>query len=237
MNAQQLSERLKRVAAYVPKNAVLADIGSDHAYLPCYLALKGDIEKGIAGEVVKGPFESARNQVRQEGLSDVIEVRLANGLAAVESVDGVTAVTIAGMGGPLIASILEDGKEKLSGVERLILQPNVHAKSIREWAASNGWSIIDEEILKENDKIYEILVLEPVSSHVSYSEQELLMGPFLMKEKSAVFMEKWDRESSQWKRILLAMESTEQTVEILAKKQELIHKIQLTEEVLHGENT
>src|SRR5690606_38515575 len=106
------------------------------------------------------------------GLGDVIEVRLANGLAAIETADGVTAVAIAGMGGPLIASILEDGKEKLVGVKRLVLQPNVHAKAIREWAAANGWSIIDEEILKENDKIYEILVLEPSTSHVSYSEQE-----------------------------------------------------------------
>ncbi|QHJ71493.1 tRNA (adenine(22)-N(1))-methyltransferase [Planococcus halotolerans] len=237
MNAQQLSERLKRVAAYVPPNAILADIGSDHAYLPCYLALKGNIQKGIAGEVVKGPYESARKQVQQEGLSKSIEVRLANGLAAVELTDNVTAVTIAGMGGPLIASILDEGKEKLAGVERLILQPNVHAKAIREWGAANGWKITEEEILKENDKIYEILVLEPSSSPVSYTEQELLMGPFLIKAKSPVFIEKWDRETSQWKRILLSMESTEQTVEILAKKQELINKIQLTEEVLHGENT
>lgn len=237
MNAQQLSERLKRVAAYVPPNAILADIGSDHAYLPCYLALKGNIQKGIAGEVVKGPYESARKQVQQEGLGKIIEVRLANGLAAVDLTDNVTAVTIAGMGGPLIASILDEGKEKLAGVERLILQPNVHAKAIREWGAENGWKITEEEILKENDKIYEILVLEPSSSPVSYTEQELLMGPFLIKAKSPVFIEKWDRETSQWKRILLSMESTEQTVEILAKKQELINKIQLTEEVLHGENT
>ncbi|RLQ92080.1 tRNA (adenine(22)-N(1))-methyltransferase TrmK [Planomicrobium sp. Y74] len=237
MNAQQLSERLKRVAAYVPPDAILADIGSDHAYLPCYLALKGNIQKGIAGEVVKGPYESARKQVQQEGLGKIIEVRLANGLAAVDLTDNVTAVTIAGMGGPLIASILDEGKEKLAGVDRLILQPNVHAKAIREWGAANGWKITEEEILKENDKIYEILVLEPSSTPVSYTEKDLLMGPYLIKEKSPVFIEKWDRETSQWKRILLSMESTEQTVDILAKKQELINKIQLTEEVLHGENT
>lgn len=237
MNAQQLSERLKRVASHVPGQAVLADIGSDHAYLPCYLALNGHITKGIAGEVVKGPYESAVKQVRQEGLSDVIEVRLANGLSAIEETDGITTVTIAGMGGPLIASILEDGKEKLAGVERLILQPNVHSKAIRFWALENGWAIAAEEILKENDKIYEILVLERPGVPVSYSQQELLMGPWLMKEKSPVFMEKWERESAQWKRILLSMESTEQTIEILEKKQELVEKIRMTEEVLHGENS
>ena len=237
MNAQQLSERLKRVASHVPVGAVLADIGSDHAYLPCYLALKGDIKGGIAGEVVKGPYESAVRQVRQEGLQDKIQVRLASGLAAINPNDGITAVTIAGMGGPLITSILEDGKDKLAGVERLILQPNVHAKSIREWAAANNWAINDEEILKENDKIYEILVLEPSSSPVTLSAEDLLMGPILIQEQSSVFKEKWTRESSQWKRIILSMESTEQSVEILEKKKELVDKIRLVEGVLQVENS
>lgn len=237
MNAQQLSERLKRVASHVPVGAVLADIGSDHAYLPCYLALKGDIKGGIAGEVVKGPYESALKQVRQEGLQDKIQVRLASGLAAIEKNDGITAVTIAGMGGPLITSILEEGKAKLEGVGRLVLQPNVHAKSIREWAASNSWTIKDEEILKENDKIYEILVLEPSSSPVTLSEKDLLMGPILLQERSSVFKEKWTRESSQWKRIILSMESTEQSVEILEKKKELVDKIRLVEGVLQIENS
>lgn len=237
MNAQQLSNRLKRVASYVPEGAVLADIGSDHAYLPCYLALKGVIKGAIAGEVVKGPYESAKNQVRQEGLQDRIEVRLASGLAAIEPADGVTAISIAGMGGPLIASIIEDGKEKLAGVRRLILQPNVHGKAIREWASANQWAITEEEILKENDKIYEILVLEPSPTSVDLSEKELLLGPILSKEKSPVFNEKWSRESSQWKRILVSMEATEQTLQILGKKQELVDKIRLVEEVLHDENT
>lgn len=237
MNAQQLSERLKRVASYVPEGAILADIGSDHAYLPCYLALKGDIKGAIAGEVVKGPYESAEKQVRQEGLQDMIEVRLASGLAAIDPADGVTAISIAGMGGPLITSIIEDGKDKLEGVRRLILQPNVHGKSIREWAAANQWAITEEEILKENDKIYEILVLEPAAFPVVFSEKELLMGPILSKEKSPVFNEKWSRESSQWKRILVSMEATEQTLQILGKKKDLIDKIRLVEEVLHVENT
>ncbi|TAA66258.1 tRNA (adenine(22)-N(1))-methyltransferase [Planococcus salinarum] len=237
MNAQQLSDRLKRVASYVPEGAVLADIGSDHAYLPCYLALKGVIKGAIAGEVVKGPYESAQKKVRQEGLQDIIDVRLASGLAAVDPADSVTAISIAGMGGPLITSIIDDGKEKLAGVQRLILQPNVHSKSIREWAASNGWAIVEEEILKENDKIYEILVLEPSASPINFTEKELLMGPILSKEKSAVFNEKWSRESAQWKRILVSMEATEQTLHILGKKQELVDKIRLVEEVLHDENT
>lgn len=237
MNAQQLSERLTRVAEHVPQGAVVADIGSDHAYLPCYLVLNGVVDKAVAGEVVKGPYESAQQQVRQEGLTEQIQVRLASGLEAIHVEDRITAVTIAGMGGPLICSILEQGKEKLAEVERLILQPNVHAKSIRDWAAANNWTIIEEEIIKENEKIYEILVLEKTASPVLWTPQQLLMGPELLKDQTPIFREKWTRESDQWKKIVASMESTAQTEEIIEKKQELVEKIQLVEEVLRRENS
>ncbi|RNF41033.1 tRNA (adenine(22)-N(1))-methyltransferase [Planococcus salinus] len=237
MNAQQLSNRLMRVAHHVPAGAVVADIGSDHAYLPCYLVLNGIAEKAIAGEVVQGPYDSARNQVIQEQLTGQIEVRLASGLGAVQPQDGVTVVTIAGMGGPLIRTILEQGKERLAGVERLVLQPNVHARSIREWAVENGWSIVNEEILKENEKIYEILILEQTDKTKELSPEELLMGPVLMKEFSAVFQEKWTKECAQWKKIISSMESAEETPELAEKKQELSGKVKLVEEVLKNENS
>ncbi len=237
MNAQQLSHRLGRVASHVPKGAVVADIGSDHAYLPCYLVAEGIADRAVAGEVVKGPFESAKKQVQQEGLDDKIVVRLASGLAAIEEADKVTAITIAGMGGPLIVSILEQDQARLVGVKRLILQPNVHAKAIREWAVANGWRIIEEEIIEENSKIYEIVVLEPADEPVAYDEPELLFGPLLMQERSDVFQVKWRREQDQWKKIVESMESTVQTTEIIEKKQELLQKIKLAEEVLNGENS
>ncbi len=237
MNAQQLSHRLSRVASHVPKGAVVADIGSDHAYLPCYLVAEGIADRAVAGEVVKGPFESAKKQVQQEGLEDKIVVRLASGLAAIEEADDVTAITIAGMGGPLIVSILEQDKARLAGVKRLILQPNVHAKAIREWAVTNGWRIIEEEIIEENSKIYEIVVLEPSDELVAYDEAELLFGPILMQERSDVFQVKWRREQEQWEKIVESMESTVQTTEIIGKKQELLQKIKLAEEVLNGENS
>ena len=160
MNAQKLSKRLETVASFVPTGAVIADIGSDHAYLPCYLVHKGIASRAIAGEVVKGPYESAVRQVRTEGLTQSITVRLADGLAAIQEEDHVNTVTIAGMGGPLIVSILEKHPASLKNVTRLILQPNIHAKVIREWAIANGWAILDEVILEEDDKIYEVLVLQ-----------------------------------------------------------------------------
>lgn len=237
MNAQQLSMRLTRVASHVPTGATVADIGSDHAYLPCYLVSQGLAERAVAGEVVKGPYESAKKQVKQEQLEDKIEVRLASGLEAIYPEDGITAITIAGMGGPLIVSILDQGLEKLAGVSRMILQPNVHAKAIREWAQTHQWAIVEEEIIKENNKIYEILVLERSSQPVAYTPAQLLMGPVLMNQQTEAFQEKWQRESAQWTNIIASIESTEQTLEIVDKKNELVQKIKLVEEVLNGENS
>ncbi|WP_283310739.1 tRNA (adenine(22)-N(1))-methyltransferase, partial [Streptococcus dysgalactiae] len=93
-----LSNRLAQVAAYVPKRAKLLDVGSDHAYLPIFLVESNQISAAIAGEVVKGPYESALKNVSQSGLCEQVEVRLANGLAAFEEVDHVTTITISGMG-------------------------------------------------------------------------------------------------------------------------------------------
>lgn len=230
MNAKNLSERLKTVASFVKKDSILADIGSDHAYLPCYLVHTGIITQGIAGEVVKGPFESAQKQVRSEGLEKQIDVRFGNGLEVIQAVDNVQTITIAGMGGPLIASILEAGKEKLSTVKTLILQPNVHAKAIREWAQKENWKIGNETILEEHDKIYEIVVLQ--KGQMELTEQELLVGPFLMKEKSAAFHKKWSNELLEWQRIMDQLNNSAESKEVQQKKEELERKIALVKESL-----
>ena len=227
MNAQKLSKRLAAVASFVPTGAVVADIGSDHAYLPCYLVHKGIASRAVAGEVVQGPFDSAVRQVRTEGLADKITVRLADGLAAVEEADGVTAVTIAGMGGPLIVSILEKHPQALKTVTRLILQPNIHAKAIREWAVQHGWALQDEVILEEDGKVYEVLVLQRGS--MDLTEAQTLLGPKLMNTKSAVFVDKWSREVANWQRVQQAIASAEPTEENKAKSEELAHLIELVQ--------
>ena len=204
MNHTELSKRLETVGRFVPEAARLADIGSDHAYLPVALMLKGKIEFAVAGEVVKGPFESAKRQVMKNGLSERIEVRLANGLDAIERQDQINAITIAGMGGSLIRDILESGRQnqRLSGEERLILQPNIGEKTLRTWLKENNYQIIAEEIIEENKKIYEIIVAEQKELPIDYSEKELMFGPFLLQEKNVAFSAKWQRELKQREVIL-----------------------------------
>jgi len=230
LNAQHLSERLTRVAAYVNPGAIVADIGSDHAYLPCYLIHHQIASKAFAGEVAKGPYESAQRQVQAEQLEDSITVRFANGLKAIEPEDCVDTVTIAGMGGPLIATILDQDIERLATVSRLILQPNVYAKAIREWAQNNGWRLIAEEILQEDDKIYEILVLEKGTMELTPSEK--LLGPYLMETQNDVFKTKWRKESAEWKRILEAIRSAELSKEVQMKKTEVEEKLEIVKEAI-----
>lgn len=230
MNAQKLSKRLETVASFVPTGAIVADIGSDHAYLPCYLVHKGIAARAVAGEVVKGPYESAVKQVRTEGLTDKITVRMADGLAAVEEADEITAVTIAGMGGPLIVSILEKHPQALISVTRLILQPNIHAKAIREWAMENGWAIQDEVILEEDGKIYEVLVLQ--RGEMKLNEAQTLLGPKLMETKVPVFIEKWLREIANWQRVQQAISEAEKTPDNQEKYEQLTHYIKMVQEAI-----
>ncbi|MFT8320360.1 MAG: tRNA (adenine(22)-N(1))-methyltransferase TrmK [Bacillus sp. (in: firmicutes)] len=234
MNTDKLSQRLETVAEYIPNGAKFADIGSDHAYLPCYMLKKKKAVFAIAGEVVEGPFQSACKQVRQEGLESVISVRKGNGLEVIEAGE-VDCITIAGMGGSLIATILEQGKHKLSKVKRLVLQPNIHAYSIRIWLLENGWELVDEEILEEDGKIYEVLIAEqgiPNKPYSSNLNNELVLGPILMKEKNQAFQKKWSAEWKNWERVLGQLSTASNSDENRTKMQELEWKINMVKEIL-----
>ncbi len=191
VDEKHLSARLACVASLVPAGARVADIGSDHAYLPAALVLDGKIDFAIAGEVVKGPYENAVHEIKDHQLEGRVIPRLADGLAAIEPADKVDTITIAGMGGSLIASILEKDKNKLTGIKRLVLQPNVGESQLREWLMNNHYQIMTEKIIEEDNHIYEIIVAEPSVVPFRYSKYELDFGPFLLENKGPVFRKKW----------------------------------------------
>ena len=221
-----ISKRLEMVASFVPQGAVLLDVGSDHAYLPIELVEKGHIDRAIAGEVVEGPYQSAVKNVENHGLTEKIQVRLANGLAAFEEADQVSVITIAGMGGRLIATILEDGLDKLATVERLILQPNNREDELRSWLQEHGFQIIAESILEEAGKFYEIIVAE--AGKVNLSATDVRFGPFLSKEVSPVFIQKWQKEVAKLEFALSQIPEKNQE-----ERQVLADKIQAIKEAIH----
>ncbi|MDQ0222698.1 tRNA (adenine22-N1)-methyltransferase [Streptococcus moroccensis] len=195
-----VSERLKKIASFVPTGTRLLDVGSDHAYLPLYLMAQDQISFAIAGEVVDGPYQSARRHVADSAYHHAIDVRLADGLSAMTEEDNIQTVVIAGMGGRLIARILEDGQNNLESVERLILQPNNSEDEVRAWLNSHGYALVAEQILSENGKVYEILVAEP--GEQTLSDLELRFGPFLLQEKSDIFRARWRKEDEKLSQIL-----------------------------------
>lgn len=206
MDTYHLSKRLAKVAAYVPQGARLADIGSDHAYLPANLAINHIIDYGVAGEVVKGPYENAVHEIQREHLEEKIFPRFADGLKAIKNDDQIDTITICGMGGTLIRNILEKDKSKLQNHPRLILQPNVGSNVLRQWLQTNHYQIMHEDVLEEDDHIYEIIVAQYTDQPIQLNSEDLFFGPILRQHQNDAFMKKWEREIEKNKKAIIQMQ-------------------------------
>lgn len=196
MDGHKLSQRLKAVAQMVPEGARIADIGSDHAYLPVNLLLNQKIDFAVAGEVAIGPKTNAESEVVKQGFQDKIIVRLADGLAAIEATDNIDTVVIAGMGGILISKILDSGPR----FETLVLQPNTDEATVREWLEQHDYQIIAEDIVAEDNHTYELI--KAIPGKMSLSEHEKQFGPLLSQAKSTVWLDKWHHELHRKEKVL-----------------------------------
>ena len=148
-----LTPRLAMVAAMVPEEAKLADIGTDHAYLPAALVEAGRISDAIAADLRSGPLDRARQTVLEQGLEGQIELRLCDGLSGIGPQE-VDTVVIAGMGGETIAAILEAAPWTREQNTRLILQPMSSMDDLRRWLAANGYAIEREDLAREGETLY-----------------------------------------------------------------------------------
>ncbi|WP_281164990.1 tRNA (adenine(22)-N(1))-methyltransferase [Liquorilactobacillus sicerae] len=234
MDAYHLSQRLQLAAKYVPEQAFLADIGSDHAYLPANLALNHRIKQAIAGEIVSGPYKNACREIERLDLSSMVITRQADGLAALKPTEEVDAISICGMGGALICQILTAGWEQLKSftrLPRLILQPNVGSMKVRRWLQVHRYQIIAEEILEEDGHIYEIIVADPGKTQQLLTNQQLLFGPFLLAHQDPPFQKKWSLEIEKLKKVLVQLQRAQ--TEPLAKEKQLLKKIKMIEGVLN----
>jgi tRNA (adenine22-N1)-methyltransferase len=234
MNEHQLSKRLTEVASLVPPGSRLADIGTDHAYLPIHLLIQGKICTAVAGDINEGPYQLAQTQIEKLGLSSVVEVRKGDGLEVIDEGE-VDVISIAGMGGSLICQILNNGIEKLARVKRLILQPNMAGHLIRHWCLVHGWEIKKETMIEEDGKYYEIIMVEHGDAESPYAglsatekERALLMGPLLLQEQSPAFMGKWAHELEKRRKILSSLQQTDGE-EKEEKEQKVLAEISIIE--------
>lgn len=152
-NIINISERLKCVASLVNKGARVADIGTDHAYLPIYLVQNGISDKVYACDVRKEPLRRAGLHIDEYGLSDKITTRLCDGLKGINKGD-VDTITICGMGGKLMKNILEAGIDKLVDNTQLVLSAQSELRDFREYLLETGIDIKSEHMLLEDGKYY-----------------------------------------------------------------------------------
>lgn len=152
----ELTPRLRTVADLVPQGVCLADVGTDHAYLPAALILEGKIPCAIAADLRSGPLDRARQTAAEYGLGDKVSFQLCNGLAGIAPGEP-GAVAIAGMGGETIAAILAAAPWVREKDVPLILQPMSSMIDLRLWLEENGLRICEERLAKEGDTIYTVL--------------------------------------------------------------------------------
>lgn len=198
----KLSSRLLELAHLVNKHkngTILADIGTDHAYLPCYLVEKNMIEKAYACDVVQGPYQASLSNIKQYHFEKQIEALLGNGLNPILDKE-VSMITIAGMGAFLISDILEENKGYIDQNKLLFLQPNANSDHLREYLFKNNFSIIDEKMIQDGHHIYEMMVVKKVND-VQMAKEDILFGPVLRKEKSDLFIQYWRKQYKTYQNI------------------------------------
>lgn len=156
MEELNISKRLQYIAGLVKRDGVSADIGTDHGYLPVFLAKNDICRHIIAMDVRKGPLKKAEANIKAYGVEEKISLRLSDGLDKLEKEEADT-ITISGMGGRLIQSILLKGLDKLTKRTKIIVSPQSEIREFRIFLKQNGFLILRENMLEEEGQFYPII--------------------------------------------------------------------------------
>ena len=189
----ELSKRLSAVAGLVTEGASVADIGTDHGYIPIWLAKRDPSVRLIAMDVNAGPLERAREHVLSEGLADRIELRLSDGLSALKPGE-VHTIIAAGMGGGLVIHILEAHPAVTASVKEFVLQPQSEIERVRAYLEREGCTIVREEMVEEDGKYYPMMKAVHAGEIRPWSRVELLYGRDLLERRHPVLREYLLRE-------------------------------------------
>lgn len=195
--AIHLSKRLTALANMVTDGNRLADIGTDHGYIPIYLCQTGKIPSALAMDIGKGPLQQAQTHIAEHGLSEQIKTRLSDGMAALQFGEADT-ILITGMGGGLVMKILSEGAEKLTGKEELILQPQSEIALVREFLRVRNFQILNEDMILEDGKYYPMMKVsqQKAAEQTKILPQEVAdaFGPVLLQKRHPVLKEWLERE-------------------------------------------
>jgi tRNA (adenine22-N1)-methyltransferase len=224
----KLSRRLGALAAMIPAGSKIADIGTDHAFLPCYLVREGIVPYAVGVEVREGPFQAACRTVMAYRLDKLIAIRLGDGLEPLKPGE-VDLAILAGMGGNTIVDILECSPQIVEKLEGLVLQPMNGIELVRSWLAANSWGITREELLLEDKHYYQIIKAVKGSGQVSVG-LELYYGPLLLTSRNPLLPELIEKDIRGLQDIREQLEKST-SEEAQGRSQEIEQRIRLMKEL------
>ena len=203
-----LSKRLKTVVDLVSPGGKVADVGTDHGYVPIYLVKENIAQFCYAMDVNEGPLAIAKSNIASEGLEDRVETLLSDGFDSFGDREADT-VIIAGMGGDLIVDILSRASKY--DFKELILSPHKRVDLVRKYICENCYKIVDEKMVEDAGKYYPVIKVAKGDS--SYSEVELEFGPILLANKDESLKAYLDIEYNKFSRIISSLEREDKEVE------------------------
>jgi tRNA (adenine22-N1)-methyltransferase len=225
------SERLKMVSSKIKKAEFMADIGTDHGYVPIYTIRNGIMKRVIAADISRGSCDKAQANINANGFADKIEVRCGNGLEVIHSDEQPDCLLISGMGGLLAIEIMSQNIPLVENLKQLVVQPQRDIDSVRRFVHTHGFKITDEDMLFEDGKYYTVLSCER-GSEEEYSDCEYVFGKRLIEKKSPVLHEYCVFENNKIKKILQSVSNAENNENNNKRKAEIEKLRLLYEEVL-----
>lgn len=201
----ELSPRLLKIASLIPKGAVLADVGTDHGYVPLYLLKNNIISRAVAMDINPMPLERARDNITMAGYGGMCDFRLSDGLLELERGE-CDAVVIAGMGGILMIDILSKALDRIDSDTRLFLQPMIAQIELREYLFANGFTIDDEYVVREENKFYNIICARRGESDIT--DTDIYIGKNLRQNSPEVYDDYIEYKLKICKKIIDGIESS-----------------------------
>lgn len=191
----------------------IADIGTDHAYIPINLAMENKITHAVACDIMPGPLEIAKKNINKYGFSDIIELRLGSGLEPLRK-NEVETVVIAGMGGEMIINILKN--EKSASFSEIILQPMNFQAELRKWLLNNDFAIISEDLSLEGFKVYNLLKVKKRKQSPFKTELEYHLPEYLRNH--SLFEKLFEKKKREFTKILNGLKKANLKNELLINK-------------------
>ena len=220
----KLNERLSTAVQFVREGSRLADVGTDHGYLPISLILEGRIPFAIAADINRGPLDKADENIRKYALDGKIKTVLCDGLRRVDK-DKVDDVAIFGMGGELIVKIIDEAPWLKDTSKRLLLQPMTHPEKLRKYLADNGYRIIGEALSFDRGKIYQTICAEYDGIIRKFDDITLLYGEYILKNGGELLSEQMEIDSKKLSRKIEGKRAGGEDVSYEADMLENIKKI------------